>query len=301
MKNSLLVLVAVVLAAVASAVTTALIRGAPGPRAADGGPPAAAMPEGSDAAELATALVQLSLRQDELARALDELRVAVRSSRTEAPRSAPAAERPVEAPLLAAVTPAKSARAAEAGALTVESALARLLEPGIDEEAHQALWREAREAGLLDELVAAFEERAAAAPGDPEKQLELGNAYLQKTFEVGSGPEAGIWATKADQAFDAALAIDDNHWEARFSKAVSLSFWPPVVGKQGQAIQHFELLVQQQAGSNEPQYAQTHLLLGNLYQQTGRPEQALAAWQAGLKIFPEDPQLKAQVGSYQKN
>jgi len=119
-------------------------------------------------------------------------------------------------------------------------------------------------------------------------------------FKAGNGPEAGIWATKADKAFDAALAVDDHCWDARFSKAVSLSFWPPVFGKQGEAIKNFEVLTEQQASQpSDPKFAQTWLLLGNMYQQTGRMDQALATWQKGLALFPGNEALQAQIASAQ--
>ena len=104
----------------------------------------------------------------------------------------------------------------------------------------------------------------------------FGRAYLQKLFTVGGGPEAGVWGTKADKAFDGALAIDDHNWDARFAKAVSLSFWPPMLGKQNEAIKNFEVLVEQQsAQSSKSEFAQTYYFLGNMYTQTGDKDKAL--------------------------
>ncbi|MBI5433118.1 MAG: tetratricopeptide repeat protein [Planctomycetes bacterium] len=165
---------------------------------------------------------------------------------------------------------------------------------GFDEQ--QGLWKEIREAGLLDQVVAEYEARAESDPKNPELKVDLGQAYLQKIFEAGQGPEAGKWAMKADKAFDGALALDTNHWEARFTKATSLSFWPPLFGKQGEAIHHFEILVEQQAGqASQSQFVQTHLALGNLYQQSGQLEKAKAAWQQGLALFPGDAELAKKL------
>lgn len=165
-----------------------------------------------------------------------------------------------------------------------------------DDRAVQDFWQRMREEGRVDELIAAFEAHAAEAPGDPERQLQLGQAYLQKIQEVGNGPLAGELATRADRAFDAALAVDPDHWEARFHKAVALSFWPPVFGKQNAAIAQFEHLIGQQAGlAPAPEHAQVHLLLGNMYQQVGATEKALAAWKTGLSVFPDHEGLAAQL------
>lgn len=170
------------------------------------------------------------------------------------------------------------------------------LDGDLDDLERQRLWREYAEQGLTDAIVEAWEERAAREPNNPDMQVALGGIYLNKISEVGNSPEAGVWATKADRSFDAALALDENHWDARFTKAVALSFWPPVFGKQGEAIQNFELLVAQQStGAQKPSYAQTHLLLGNLYTQMGNKEKAMAAWEAGLAQFPKNEELAEQL------
>jgi tetratricopeptide (TPR) repeat protein len=180
------------------------------------------------------------------------------------------------------------------------AALQDLLTPGLSREEKHAKWKAIAAAGALDEVVAMFEEYAKDHADSPGAQVELGAAYLQKVFQAGNGPEAGVWAVKADEAFDAALSIDERCWDARFSKAVSLSFWPPVFGKQSEAIRNFEILTEQQGqGSSDPKFAQTWLLLGNLYQQIGKSDQALAAWQKGLAIFPDNAQLAQQIANAQ--
>jgi len=160
----------------------------------------------------------------------------------------------------------------------------------------QELWQRARDEGRTDELLALFEERAEEDPNNPEKRVELGEAYLQKIQEVGQGPLAGVFASQADQAFDAALAIDPEHWDARFNKAVALSFWPPIFGKQSAAIQEFETLIAQQASATpNASHAQTHLLLGNLYQQLGDRTKAIQSWQTGSSLFPDYAALQEQL------
>lgn len=178
----------------------------------------------------------------------------------------------------------------------VEDALAQLLSDDLDDGQKQELWSAMSKAGLSDELVAAFEARVERDPNDPDLRVELGAAYLQKIFEVGNGPAAGLWAMKADAAFDAALELEPEHWDARFTKAVSLSFWPPALGKQNAAIEQFQVLLEQQKGQpKEPRFAQTYLFLGNMYQQTGQAEKALATWQEGLALYPADAELASQV------
>jgi tetratricopeptide (TPR) repeat protein len=180
--------------------------------------------------------------------------------------------------------------------LDVHALFAQLIDPELSDAERMQLYERVREAGLLDQLVALLEQRATDNPHDPQMQVELGEAYIQKIFEVGDGPAAGVWAGKADLAYDAALALDERHWDARFSKAVALSFWPPIFGKQAEAIGQLETLVKQQSGQpTQPKFAQAYLSLGNLYLQSGKTEQALAVFNDGLKLFPNDAELLAKL------
>lgn len=256
-------------------------------------------------------LGRIEATQTELAEAVERARREASAARTEAPRlpigeieavvarwleergEGTAAAQAAEAPEVAAAPSAE-----KGGGLTAESAF-DLLRNGNGRN-DDALWQRIREAGLTDEVIAMYEERAEDAPDDANAQVDLGQAYIQKIQEVGNGPQAGLWATKADQQFDRALELDPRHWEARYTKAVALSFWPPIFGKQGEAIRQFETLVQQQGGDpSKKHYASTYLLLGNMYQQIGNHEKAVAAWQNGLQVFPGDADLQKQLESFQ--
>lgn len=193
---------------------------------------------------------------------------------------------------------AKAASRPASEAMTLASAMAQLNDPSMSWDDREEIWKKVRAAGLLDQVIAEFEKHAAANPKDPKAQTALGTAYLKKTEEAGNGPEAGKWATKADQAFDDALEIDPEHWDARYVKAVALSFWPPVFGKQTEAIKHFEtLLGQQERQQPRDGFDSTYLMLGNMYQQLGQRDQAVATWQRGLKVFPDNADLRQQIAN----
>ncbi len=182
---------------------------------------------------------------------------------------------------------------------SIESILDVFLSDELDEIEEQELWERLRKEGRLDEIVAALEALVAERPHDPDLQTELGNAYIQKIFDVGMGPMAGVFGEKADEAYDRALEIDPEHWEARFSKAVSLSNWPAFLGKTGEAIHQFETLItQQESRSPEPHYEQTYYFLGNMYLQTGETAKALEAWRRGIAIFPDSEMLLGQIELY---
>jgi len=186
--------------------------------------------------------------------------------------------------------------AARARERSISDALAKLDDPALSDTARQRLWKELFEAGLGDQVLAELEALAERDPNNPNARCDLAQAYLQKLFNVPMGPEQGLWGTKADKAFDAALALDENHWEARFGKAVALSNWPAFLGKQPEAIKHFEVLIQQQSRqASQPHFVNTHLILGNMYMQAGQKDKALATWQQGAAQFPSNESLRKQI------
>lgn len=209
------------------------------------------------------------------------------------------AEHDAAAALVAAGSDVATAEDAAAPAFAdADEAFAALLRDGLDFDERSQLLRRIRAAGLSEAVLEALIEAAEERPHDAALQLVLGEAYLDKVFEVGNTPEAGMWAMKADAAFDQALAADPAHWDARFTKAVSLSNWPPFLGKQNEAIRQFETLVQQQGSSAaNPSFADTYLILGNLYQQTGRPDEALRVWRLGAGLFPGRQDLRDQIAA----
>ena len=117
----------------------------------------------------------------------------------------------------------------------LEAALAKLVEPGTPGSQKQKLWRQLVVEGFVNDALTFFEKRAEDEPGNADAQSQLGDAYIQKLLTV-NDVEKSQWGMKADRAYDKALEANDHHWEARFSKAVSYSFFPPVFGFQSKAI-----------------------------------------------------------------
>ena len=70
--------------------------------------------------------------------------------------------------------------------------------------------------------------------------------------------------------------------------------------KPAQAVTQLEILVERQGNlPRDPKHAQSYLLLGNLYQQQGRLEEAQQAWANGAAMFPENEDLAAQIQAMQ--
>ena len=184
------------------------------------------------------------------------------------------------------------------GTMALDAILATLNDPDLDWLEREELWQRVREEGRLDEVLAEFERRAEHDPNNPDSQVQLGYAYIQKIQEVGASALAGKWADLADKQFDKALALDENHWTARYMKAISLSHWPAFTGKSAEAVAQLETLVEiQSTGPLESHHEQTYLSLGNLYLGQGKDDLALDAWKKGLSLFPTSSALAAQIAA----
>jgi tetratricopeptide (TPR) repeat protein len=208
----------------------------------------------------------------------------------------PAVEVPATAPGGAAATD-EQAPAAPDGAVP-EDEIALLFTGALDSTAAWEMMDRLRRSGQLDAVLARLSEYAAANPSDPEAQYMEGVAYIMRLQEVGASFEAGPLASKADAAFDRTLALDEDHLGARKSKAISLSFWPPIMGKGPKAIEQFEILIEkQQKFPVQDDFAENYVLLGNLHLQAGNQEGAIAVLEQGLAAHPDDADMAAQLAA----
>jgi tetratricopeptide (TPR) repeat protein len=180
--------------------------------------------------------------------------------------------------------------------------LAMLDDPDLDEEEWSAAWKKISDAGLMDESLALLEDAVENDPYNPDAHMALAGGYLAKTTFADNDLEKGTWAIAADKTLDRVLELDPGHWEARFTKASTLTYYPPIMGKQGEAMKHFEVLLEQQKTlPPNPYYSQTYLYLGNLHQQLGNYQKASQIWKDGLAIYPDDVELAKQLENALKN
>src|SRR5882672_8369133 len=101
-----------------------------------------------------------------------------------------------------------------------------LLSPESNFEQRQAAWKRLKEAGQLDLAIARLEQRAVNDPGKAENAAALGEAYLKKAGAIEDMRQKAILAMKADETLELALSLDPSNWEARYIKAVGMSYWP---------------------------------------------------------------------------
>src|SRR5207248_11097939 len=162
-----------------------------------------------------------------------------------------------------------------------------LVSPQTSFQQRQAAWKQLRDAGELDQALAALKQGAVNSPTSAEYPTALGEAYVYKLQTIRDFHEVSILALQADQRFNTALGLDPANWEAQFFKAAALSRWPPEMNKGPEVIQQLSNLIdQQEAIPPQPQFAQTYVSLGDQYKKTGQPDYAVQTWRLGLPKFP---------------
>lgn len=197
-----------------------------------------------------------------------------------------------------ASNPAPAQPAAQMSKSAVAEAIDVLVSPQATHDQKQAAWKALREGGGLDQAMADLQLRLAANPSNAEYAAVLGHACLQKCGTISDVRDQGMLAMQADKLFDTALSLDSQNWEARFTKAVALSYWPASMGKTDEVIQHFLTLIQQQETQPpQPQFAESYAWLGDQYQKAGRNDDAHAAWARGAALFPGNQKLSTRLAS----
>ena len=218
------------------------------------------------------------------------------TARLEAP--APAAAPPIVARVSSSPATASVNPALDATFLTRTVDI--LVSPQASYQQKTEAWKQLRDAGKLDQAIADLEQRTTNDLRSAEYPAALGHAYLQKCGTIQDVREQGILAMQADKMFDTALNLDSSNWEARFMKAVAMSYWPPMLNKGEEVIQHFQTLIEQQETQTpQPQFADSYAWLGDQYQKAGRAEDAKAVWQRGAVLFPTDEKLRTKLASAQ--
>ena len=179
-----------------------------------------------------------------------------------------------------------------------KQAMDSLLSPLSSHEQRRAALKQLNDAGKLDQAINELQQQTANNPGNADYPTALGQALLEKARSMGDSnfPDKAIFAMQAVKSFDSALQIDPSNWEARFTKTVVMSHYPADLNKGQEVVDQFtQLINQQEAQPSQPQFAKTYVLLGDQYQKLGQSDYALATWQAGIVLFPNDSTLRKRL------
>ncbi len=157
----------------------------------------------------------------------------------------------------------------------------------------RAALKQLQDSGRLADAAAELERRMASDPKNASYPAALGEAYLRMCATTTDVRSQAIWAMTADVDFETALNLDPSNWDARYTKAVAMSYWPANLNKGNEVIQEFNTLIQQQEQeAPQPQFAQTYEWLGKQYQKAGQMDAAQQAWQRGLSLYPGNQSLQ---------
>ena len=220
------------------------------------------------------------------------------------PLDASAAEpvKPVDAVVSApanAVAPGSSA-----SKLSVAAGFSPLLRTLVSPQAtyaqKKAAWKQLRDSQQLDKAIADLEQAVRADPSTAEYPTALAEGYLQKLTTIDDAREKSVLAIRADQSFDQALQVDPTNWEARFVKAVALSYWPESLNKSGEVIDNLvTLMEQQESRPPQPHFVQTYIVLGEQYLKVGYTDDARETYRRGASMFPGDNTLREKLANLQ--
>jgi tetratricopeptide (TPR) repeat protein len=236
---------------------------------------------------------------------LERLRAEVKTLRSQ--MNALSKETPPAAPVpTGATAPAvpASAAAATKAALATGPTLDRvrqILRQGMAPDAVQKLFDDARAGRSADALVRTLEALVEENPLDAAAHCLLARGCIEALITEPDFVKKGDLARRADAEFVEALRLDPASWEANYSRASALIWWPEPLGKTPEAIQGFERALELQAGSaSQPRYADTYAQLASLYTKLAMPDKAVALLAEGLRVFPGNEQLRKQLEVLQK-
>ena len=105
----------------------------------------------------------------------------------------------------------------------------------------QAALKQLQDSGRLADAAAELEQRKSADPQNALYPTALGQAYLRLCATTTDVRQQAIWGMTADADFETALNLDPSNWDARFTRAVAMSYWPDTLNKGAggdPAVQH---------------------------------------------------------------
>jgi tetratricopeptide (TPR) repeat protein len=153
--------------------------------------------------------------------------------------------------------------------------------------------KQLQDSGRLADAAAELEQRMANDPNNAMYPAALGQTYMRMCATTTDVRQQAVWAMNADYDFETALNLDPSNWDARYNKAVMMSYWPANLNKGDEVVQQFNTLItQQEQQPPQPQFAQTYEWLGKQYQKTGQTSAAQQVWQRGAALYPDNQALQ---------
>lgn len=139
-----------------------------------------------------------------------------------------------------------------------------------------------------------FEKALAEHPNSANLHLNFGFAFVDKIPVAGSITQV-ILANNALNEFTKAVDLQPN-WLTYYTRGESYLFWPKVFNRAALGVADLQKALEvQKKGPRHSYHVKTYIALGDAYWKTDDLGKARAAWQEGLKEFPDNPELKSRL------
>jgi tetratricopeptide (TPR) repeat protein len=149
----------------------------------------------------------------------------------------------------------------------------------------------------FDRSLQLFEKLSAERPQSANVHLNFGFAYVDKIPVAGSITQV-ILANNALKEFTKAVELQPN-WIAYYTRGMSYLFWPRVFNRAPFGVEDLSNALKIQRNEpRRPYHVRTYIGLGDGYWKIDDLKKARATWRAGLKLFPDNPDLKARLAQH---
>lgn len=146
----------------------------------------------------------------------------------------------------------------------------------------------------FDRSLKFFEAAVAQHPQSANLHLNFGFAYVDKIPVAGSITQV-ILANNALTEFSKAAELQPS-WISYYTRGESYLFWPKIFNRASLGVADLQKALEvQKKGPRRSYYVKTYIALGDAYWKTDDLTKARAAWQEGLKEFPNNEQLKSRL------
>lgn len=134
-----------------------------------------------------------------------------------------------------------------------------------------------------------------------ELHIQLGMAYVDKMPTVARVSQ-GILSNRSIREFTTVLEHDPKNWAACFGRAMNYLYWPRIFNKSTNAIEDFQKCMELQRETNlESYYVRSYIGLGDAYVKNNQTAEAKEIWEQGIKLFPDNEELKIRVATPEKD
>ncbi|HSJ24906.1 MAG TPA: TonB-dependent receptor [Longimicrobiales bacterium] len=149
---------------------------------------------------------------------------------------------------------------------------------------------------VADEAEASFRSLVRDDDRNVAARVGLAQVLVRCQLHHAGVPTVMALIADAEAQLQAALAVEPEHWNARFTLAMLLKNMPAMLGRGPDATREFERLIAHQPRDDvAPQHALPFVHLGDLHTASGRSAAAVQTWRRGLALLPTHPELRARL------